>query len=78
MDLPNTVMTLARDPNLVAWRPRGIAIRITGGLVMERTMTNRPYKWRPCFADIIAGDWMTGSPQQFVQYVQSLVAEQEE
>lgn len=77
MDLPNTVISLARDPNLVAWRPRGIVIRATAGLVLERTMTERPYRWRASFADIIAGDWLIGTTQQFIQFVQQLAAEEQ-
>ena len=65
MDLPNTLQVLARDPELCAWRERGVAIRVRPSLVIERVFVERPYRWAPSFADLIAGDWQLGTPEQF-------------
>jgi len=65
MDIGNTLMTLARDPELCAWRERGVAIRIRPSLVIERIFIAKPYPWSPRFADLVATDWQFGTAEQF-------------
>jgi hypothetical protein len=67
MDIANTLMLLMRDPNLCAWRERGIAIAVTPGHVIQRVFVPRPYRWNPSITDLIALDWQTGTPQQFYE-----------
>lgn len=67
MDLPNTLIAIARDPNVCAWRGRGVAIRVRSGLVVERVFVPVPYRWQPSFEDLIANDWTIGTGQQYVK-----------
>ena len=64
MDLPNTLQLLARNPELCAWRPSLPVIRMNPGLQIYKVFIPKPYKWVPCYADIIATDWMTGTGDQ--------------
>lgn len=77
MDLPNTLMLLSRDPELVAWRARGLAIRVTPGHVVERVFVARPYRWQPNFGDLIATDWQYGTVAQFQKFLAAATAEGE-
>ena len=70
MDLPNTLQLLARNPNLCAWRPSGPFINMNAGLQIFKVFIPHPYKWVACYADIIATDWMTGTQEQAVKYLQ--------
>ena len=74
MDLPNTLQLLARDPELVAWRARGVVIRLTEGLVIKRVFIPRPYRWVPSYGDLIAMDWRAGTVEQLQKSVQAQVA----
>lgn len=76
MDLPNTLQLLARDPQLVAWRPRGIVIRLTENQVMQRVFVEKPYRWVPNYGDIIAYDWQSGSVGDLQKHLQAAVAEE--
>ena len=67
MDLPNTLQVLARDPELCAWRERGVAIHIRPGLVVERIFIPKPYRWVPSYEDLIATDWQYGTALQFMK-----------
>jgi hypothetical protein len=71
MDLPNTLQLLARDPELVAWRARGVVIRLTENQVIQRVFIPRPYRWVPCYGDIIAMDWKAGTVDQLRKSVQA-------
>jgi hypothetical protein len=64
MDLPNTLQLLARDPDLVAWRNRGVVIRLTESQVMQRVFVPKPYRWVPNYGDVIAMDWKHGTVAQ--------------
>jgi hypothetical protein len=64
MDLPNVIIQLERNPALVAWRPRGIFIAVTAGGIMIRVAREKPYRWIPIKADIIANDWSFGTIEQ--------------
>lgn len=64
MDLPNALMQLARNNDLLAVRPRGIAIAMTSGLVILRVGVPKPYRWSAGFPDIIADDWIVGTPEK--------------
>jgi len=59
MDLPNALMQLARNGDLLAVRPRGIALAMTPGMVIIRAGVPKPYRWSPAFADLIADDWLS-------------------
>jgi len=59
-------MLLGRDPDLMGWRERGVAIHVTPGMVIMRIMVPRPYRWVPAFGDLVAMDWQTGTQAQFV------------
>ncbi len=61
MDLPNALMQLSRNTELMAVRPRGVAITMSAGHVMLRLGKQAPYKWVPNFGDIIADDWFVGT-----------------
>lgn len=67
MDIGNTVLQLQRDPNLMAWRDRGVAIAVTPKGIILRIMIPRPYPWRPMLADIVAIDWQIGTQEQFIK-----------
>ncbi len=67
MDLANTLIVIGRDPNLCAWRARGIVIHVRSGLVVERVFVPRPYRWQPSYEDMIANDWEFGTGEQFVK-----------
>jgi len=71
MDLPNTLLTLARDPQLVAWRDSGTAIAVTPNLCVIRIFIPKPYRWYPGFADIVASDWQIGSVEKLRQSIQA-------
>ena len=75
MDIANTLQMLARDPELCAWRDRGIVIRIRPGLVIERVFIARPYRWQPNYGDLIAMDWRTGTVEQLQKSLQAQIAE---
>lgn len=64
MDLPNSLMQLSRDTDLVAVRPRGIVIAMNSSHVIIRVGIPRPYRWQPTFGDIIAMDWFVGTIDQ--------------
>lgn len=74
MDLPNTLQLLARDPELVAWRARGVVIRLTENQVMQRVFVPRPYRWVPNYGDVIAMDWKAGTVDQLQKSVEAQVA----
>lgn len=74
MDLPLTLQSLARNPELCAWRDRGVVIRIRAGLVVERVFVKRPYRWQPVFEDMIASDWQTGTIDQLRAHLQQATA----
>ena len=77
MDLPNTLILLARDPELCAWRDRGVVIHLTAGHVIERVFVKKPYRWNPSFADMIATDWQTGTIDQLQKRLRQLTEEGE-
>lgn len=64
MNLPNALVQLARNSDLLAVRPRGVAIAITAGLVIIKVGRGKPYRWSPSFADMIADDWSVGTLEQ--------------
>ena len=68
MDISNTLVLLARDGELCAWRERGIVIRVRAGLVIERVAVKTPYRWQPSYEDLIATDWMTGTQADFLKH----------
>jgi len=70
MDLPNSLLVLSRNPELCAWRPTGPFIHITTGLQVFKVFVHKPYRWIPCLADLIATDWMTGTQEQAVKFLQ--------
>jgi hypothetical protein len=76
MDLANTLQLLARDPQLVAWRPRGIVIRLTENQVMQRVFVPKPYRWVPNYGDVIAFDWQSGTVDALQKSVKALTAEE--
>jgi hypothetical protein len=78
MDLPNTLLFLARDPELCAWRPRGIVIRVRPGMVIERVFIPRPYRWVATFEDLIASDWQYGTTEQLTRVLQTMAQAQNE
>ena len=61
MNLPNALMELARNNELLAVRPRGVVVAMSPGLVVMRAGVPRPYPWQPRFADMIADDWIVGT-----------------
>lgn len=60
MDLPNTLMQLRRNQELVAWREGGPHICVAPGGVMMKVFIDKPYRWIPSFEHIIADDWRIG------------------
>lgn len=68
MDLPNTLLLLSRNPDLCAWRPSLPVIRILPSLIIQKVFIEKPYKWAPCFADLVATDWMTGTQEQAIKF----------
>ena len=61
MNLPNALMELARNQELLAVRPRGLALAMSPGLIVMRVGIPKPYPWSPRFADLIADDWIVGT-----------------
>jgi hypothetical protein len=74
MDLPNTVLNLQRNPELVAWRSRGTFVRVTEGGTLEKVGIKHPYRWVPNVRDIIATDWQFGTREQAMKYAQQIFA----
>lgn len=68
MDLPNTLQQLARNPELCAFRPSLPVIKMDSGLRIIKVFVRKPYRWVPCYEDLIAVDWMTGTHDQVVKY----------
>lgn len=60
MMLPQAVEALARDPEWIAARPRGVVIAMTAGHVIMRIGIPKPYRWAATYSDIIAADWIVG------------------
>jgi len=69
MDLPNTLRQLLGNPQIVAWRPSGLVIRVREGGVIERVFIPRPYRWQPKLEDLVAGDWVYGSREQLEKFI---------
>lgn len=79
MDLPNTLMLLRRNPELVAWRTHGTVINVAPGGVIWKVFVQKPYRWHPSFEDIIATDWDHGtSDQAFKHFEKQRQAEAQE
>ena len=70
MDLPNVLLALARDQNLIAWRSSGTVLRLTPAMMIMKIFIHRPYKWAPGFADLIATDWTYGTADQLRMLIQ--------
>ena len=75
MDLPSALQLLARDPNLVAWRGRGVIIRMTEGHVIERVFIPRPHRWAAPYKDLVAMDWMAGTPADLEKFYKRMQEE---
>ena len=77
MDIVRTLQLLAQDPELCAWRDRGVVIRVRPGLVIERVFVRKPYRWPATYQDLIANDWQTGTVEQLQKRLQQLTGEGE-
>jgi hypothetical protein len=78
MDLPNALIQLARDTDLVAVRPRGVAIAMTPGQVIIKLGKANPHRWVPFWGDLIANDWFVGTMPQVQKQFAAMQAAQGE
>lgn len=72
--MTSALMLLARDPDLLAWRDRGVAIAMTPTQVILRVLVRKPYRWVPAFHDLVAMDWQTGTREQLAAKLQAVQA----
>lgn len=67
MQLPEMLSALARLPDHVGSRPRGILVVVTARGQVMKLGRNGPHTWAPMLSDLIAMDWQIFSPEQMKQ-----------